>query len=466
MSFLRRAMVAGLLAWAASATSAQAQASIPEPIRQAGSDVIAAFKSGDLPAIEARFDAPMRNVLSHDRFVAGNAALIEERGALVGCDEPTAQVSNKLTIVDYPCTFGKGPQILRLVWNEGGELTGYFYLPTQILTPLPLNVREVKATTGARGWSLPGSLMLPPPANRTPVVVLIQGSGPNDRDETIGPDKPLRDLAIGLAARGIASLRYDKRAYALRARFKAELPNPTLDDEVVDDAVAAVELVAARRDVGPVLIVGHGEGGWLAPRIAARAVKKGVEIAGVAMLAANVTPLADLIVQQMEFAAKQPSRNVTAAMVDDAKQRRDRVHRLVESGGRGDPAVVGEPLPSDLPASMWLDMGRYDPAAALLAQPLLPALLIFGGRDFQVPIREEALWQTRLGPRANTVFVDFPTINHLLIEGSGPMSADEYAPGHVAEALIDRLADWINERAQVTSRSSSEERGAYRGIVR
>lgn len=437
---------------------------IPEPLHQAGADVIAAFKSGDLPAIEARFDAAMRTALPHDRFVASDAAFAAERGPLVGCDEPTAQVSNRLTLVDYPCTFGKGQQTLRLVWNENVELAGYSYVPAPVLTPLPPNVREVKATTGARGWSLPGYLMLPAPANRTPVVVLVQGSGPLDRDETIGPNKPLRDLAIGLAARGIASLRYDKRTYALRARFASELPNWTLDDQIVDDAVAAVEVVAARRDVGPVLIVGHSEGGWLAPRIAAKAATKGVEVAGVALLAANVTPLADLIVQQMEFAAKRPSSPVTAAMVADAKTRRDRVRRLVESGSA---SAASEPLPLDMPASAWLDVVRYDPANTLLAQPLLPALLMFGGRDFQVPIREEALWQSRLGARANTVFVDFPSVNHLLIEGGGPMSPDEYAkPGHVSEALLDRLAEWINERAQVSSRSSSDGRGAYRGIVR
>ncbi len=443
---------------------AAAQTPVSEPIHQAGAEVIAAFKSGDLPAIEARFDAAMRSALPHDRFVSANTVSTNERGPLVGCDEPTAQASSKLTIVDYPCTFGKGPQTLRLVWNEAVELAGYSYVPAPVLAPLPPNVREVKATTGARGWSLPGYLMLPAPANRTPVVVLVQGSGPLDRDETVGPNKPLRDLAIGLAARGIASLRYDKRTYALRARFASELPNWTLDDQIVDDAVAAVELVAARRDVGPVLIVGHSEGGWLAPRIAAKAASKGVEVAGVVMLAANVTPLADLVVQQIEAAAKRPSSTVTAETVADAKVRRDRVRRLVEGGAA---PAAGEPLLLDMPASAWLDIARYDPAAALLAQPLLPALLVFGGRDLQVPIREEALWQSRLGARSNTVFVDFPTLNHLLIEGSGPMTPAEYGtPGHVSEALLDRLGEWINERAQVTSRSSSDGRGAYRGIVR
>ena len=253
---------------------------------------------------------------------------------------------------------------------------------------------------------------------------------------------------MGFAERGIATLRYEKRTRALGQRFATELRAWTLDDEIVDDAVAALVQLAARKDRGPLFVVGHSEGAWLAPRIAARATAVGVPIAGIVMLASNVTPLADVLVYQYEFGAALPAPTVTPAMVDDVKKKRDNVLRLL---ARGTP-VRDEPLPLDMPASAWLDVGRYDPATALLAQPGLPALLTFGERDYQVRIQEKRLWETRLGSRPDTTIVAFAGLNHLLIEGDGPMSPVEYnKPGHVAPVLIDTVAKWIAAQAKTGS---------------
>ena len=101
-----------------------------------------------------------------------------------------------------------------------------------------------------------------------------------------------------------------------------------------------------------------------------------------------------------------------------------------------------------MPASAWLDIGRYEPAVTLLALTGLPALLTFGERDYQVGIDEKRLWEQRIGDRPDTTIVAFPGLNHLLIEGEGPMSPVEYSrPGHVAPMLIDTLVRWIQERS-------------------
>ena len=429
------------------AASAAAQALLPDALRRSGDAVLEAVRNDDFPAIEARFSDTMRAQLPHDKFIATGQQIRQQIGALESCGEPLVRRRDGITVVSYRCEFAVTPLTVTLGWNDQGELSGLLFVPitNSSSLPLPPNVAEDTLTTGAKGWPLPATLLKPTSTRRAPIALLVHGSGPNDRDETVGPNKPFRDLALGLAAQGIATLRYEKRTRALGQRFASELRNWTLDDEIVDDAVAALAQLAARKDRGPLFIVGHSEGAWLAPRIAARATAAGIPVAGIVMLASNVTPLADVLVYQYEFGAALPAPTVTPAMVDDVRKKRDNVLRLL---ARGAPAR-DEPLPLDMPASAWLDVGRYDAATTLLAQPGLPALLTFGERDYQVRIQEKRLWEARLGGRSDTTIVAFAALNHLLIEGDGPMSPVEYnKPGHVAPVLIDTVAQWINTRAK------------------
>lgn len=468
-------------------------------LRKSGDAVIEALRRDDLPSVEARFDARMRDLFPHDKFAESWARIRSQAGKLQQCGAPSSRPRDVYTILEYRCDFEQAPMSVRLAWAGSGELSGLIFsaadeapaassastssvasapapsspaiasaralpvpasssvasparapspvasAPAASATPPSGSSPEELITTGAPGWPLPGSLLMPSSGGRVPAVVFVHGSGPNDRDETIGPNKPLRDLASGFASKGIASLRYEKRTRALAQRFKAELPDWTFDDEVVDDAVAALALMAARNDVGPLFIVGHSLGAILAPRIAASAASKGVRVAGVVMLAPPSTPLADMIVYQYEFLSFLPIPATTRQVVDEVKARRENVRRLVE---QGKPDTNPAPLLLDMPASAWLDIGRYDPAAALIDQPALPALLIFGGRDFQVPITEKRLWEARVGTRPNTTLVEFPSVSHLMIDGKGSMSPAEYQkPGHVSQDVIDRVAGWIKARS-------------------
>jgi pimeloyl-ACP methyl ester carboxylesterase len=455
---LRAVVGRGLLIAVLAVSNVHAQAPIAPEITKASTAVIDEIKVGDTAAIEVRFDDIMRRAVPHDKFVSTMAQINAQFGPLQSCGVPTSRARDGLTQIVYRCEFANAVMSVRLSWTDKLQLAGLILLPmppeAAKSTPLPAGVHEEAITTGANGWPLAGTVLVPSAATKPPIAVLVHGSGPNDRDETIGANRPFFDLALGLAAHGIATLRYDKRTFTHGSRFVDEVKNPTLDDEIIDDAVAALVLAARRRDVGPVFIVGHSQGAWLAPRIADAAAKKGVKVAGVVMLAAPITPFADLIVYQYEFIAHLPAPGASEEMLEEMKARRDNVLRLVRQSGAGtsDPAqaaaIADLPLPLNLPASLWLDLARYDPGAALLAQPALPALLTFGGRDFQVPIREKGLWETRLQGRAGTTIVEFPALNHLLIDGAGPMSPSEYnRAGHVSQALIDRVAAWIGERA-------------------
>jgi dienelactone hydrolase len=156
---------------------------------------------------------------------------------------------------------------------------------------------EKEIQIGKGIWQLPGTLSLPKGAGPFPVVILVHGSRPNDGDETIGPNKPFRDLAHGLASRGIAVLRYEKRTEQHPVVMAMSVNNITVKEETIDDAVAAVEVLASEKKISRIFVLGHSLGGMLLPRIGKAAPK----VAGFISLAGSTRPLEDLVLEQTKY---------------------------------------------------------------------------------------------------------------------------------------------------------------------
>ena len=179
-------------------------------------------------------------------------------------------------------------------WYEAGWLIATML---SICSALYGQGREVVVETDT--FRLPATFLAPQGVEKAPCVVLIHGSGPNDRDETVGPNKLFRDLADSLAAYGIASLRYDKRTRCYGAASVPAGRSLDYDVEVVDDALSALRLAAAQPEVdgSRLYVVGHSLGAMLAPRIA----EKLPQVAGVVMLAAPARKMTDLLIGQSIF---------------------------------------------------------------------------------------------------------------------------------------------------------------------
>src|SRR5690606_28440063 len=143
--------------------------------------------------------------------------------------------------------------------------------------------------------ALPATLALPDGAGPFPAVALVHGSGPPDRDETIGPNRPFLDIARGPAAQGIAVLRHENRTRA-RPQDYATPDSLTIDSETTDDAVLALQALHALPEVDDarVFVFGHSQGGMLAGRIATRANEAGAPVAGLVLLAAPSRKLMDI----------------------------------------------------------------------------------------------------------------------------------------------------------------------------
>jgi uncharacterized protein len=264
-------------------------------------------------------------------------------------------------------------------------------------------------------------------------VVLVHGSGPNDRDETVGAAKPFRDLAWGLASRGIAVLRYEKRTHQYGVKL-ATATDLTVQQETIDDALAAVDLLRHTAEVDPkrVYVLGHSLGAMLAPRIGQR----DPGIAGLIVMAGAARPLEDLVLEQISHLASRQG-----APSEAEKKQIETLRAEVAKVKALKPGATGTALGA--PASYWLDLRGYNPpeAAKSLKQPLL---ILQGERDYQVTPDNLEAWKKALAGRPNVTFKSYPKLNHLFIEGEGKSVPAEYQkPGHVSAAVIVDVAAWI-----------------------
>jgi alpha-beta hydrolase superfamily lysophospholipase len=269
-------------------------------------------------------------------------------------------------------------------------------------------------------------------------VVLVHGSGPNDRDESIGPNKPFRDLAWGLASRGIATLRYDKRTFVHGQAVVAQ-GDLTVNEETVDDALAAVALLRTIEGIehDRIFVIGHSQGAYLAPRIGQR----DPQIAGLILLAGNSRSLLALVPEQSQYLAA-----LDGAITAEEQAALDDLTPVIEATQNVQPGDDPATLLFHAPAVYWIDLNAYDPVA-VASTLAVPMLILQGERDYQVTMVDFAGWQAGLAARDNLAFKSYPGLNHLFISGEGPGSPAEYEiPGHVAERVVQDIADWILNR--------------------
>ena len=311
---------------------------------------------------------------------------------------------------------------------------------TTTLAPLPEpvvpGIRQVPLGVGSP--PLKGTLTLPAGKGPFPAVVLVSGSGPSNQDESDGPNRPFLDIAVGLAARGIATLRYDKRTLDYPKSIDLRTFTPT--QEYVPDALAAIRLLEHEPTVNPhlIFVLGHSQGGTYAPLIA----KDAPEVAGVILLAAAAEPLGAAILRQVRYLATLPGTigsqaqaelpeiTVIAAQMEDAAalQKDNPAMNVLDGTSPG----------------YYLSALRYDEVATARAIPQ-PILLLQGDRDYQVTVANDLdVWLRGLKGRSGVTVVQFPLADHLFLDGTGRPTPLEYAtPGHIDPKVAPTIAAWI-----------------------
>ncbi|HEV3253938.1 MAG TPA: alpha/beta fold hydrolase [Candidatus Acidoferrales bacterium] len=460
---MKTVILTAFLVLASALTSAgQAPASAPAPAKDAadyeaiGRSVVLELAAGRFDKVEAQFDPRTTEAMPQDKLEESWKGLIAQVGAFKEITASHVEPVQGYQRVKLACTFEKATLDAAVVFDTSGKIVGLGFTPSQpkIAWTAPGYVNasafEEKPLTVVDGkWELPGTLTMPrkdgPFPTRSkeglvPGVVLVQGSGPQDEDETIGPNKAFKDLAWGLGSNGVAVLRYVKRTQQYGVQSSTEPNALTVNDETVDDARTAAALLAKQPGIDPrrVYVVGHSLGGMMGPRIASG----DAAIAGLILLAGNTRPLEVLILDQLRYIATLQREPKDKEEVRQRITAAEETAREIESPDLK-PGMMVSVLGTKAPASYFLDLRDYHPAE-VAAKLTIPILILQGGRDYQVTSADFEGWQKALAGHSNATLKMYPAMSHLFIAGTGAASPEDYKkPGHVSEEVIRDMAAWI-----------------------
>lgn len=344
--------------------------------------------------------------------------------------------------------------IVSISYGASGAVEGIYvtYVLPETEPEATESYTEYEVSVGEGDYPLDGLLTLPNGVEHPPVVLLVHGSGQNDKNETIGAagNAPFADIAHGLAEYGIATLRYDKRYYQYP---ELATDTVTIRDEVLDDVALAIHMLAEeeRVDNERIYVLGHSLGGMLAPCIA----QENSEVAGIISLAGSPRGLWEIVYDQniaaIEAAELDASeREELAGMVQQEYGKVLELVADVRGGEEGADASAGlsEAL-FGVSGYYWASLAEID-TAAIARELSVPMLILQGSADFQVyPERDFAAWQTLLEGKENVAFRLFEGLNHLFMLSDGTMDASEYdEEAHVAEEVIEVIAGWLNGQAE------------------
>ena len=294
-------------------------------------------------------------------------------------------------------------------------------------------------------YPLNGILTLPDEINdKVPAVVFVHGSGASNMDEKVGKLTPFKDIAEGLAKRGIASIRYDKRSFTHGFKMIRE-KDVTVKIETIEDAVMAAELLRAdsRIDTENIYIIGHSMGAMLAPRIDA----EGGAFKGLILMAGSPRKLEEIMMDQNQMILAQV-KGLTGAIVKKqvAKLSKlfDGLYEMTDEESKSKKVGGGTTL------YYFKEMGER-PSSFYLENMEKPILVLQGEKDFQSTVEKDFEgYKQLLGEKENVTFQLYEGLNHAFVPsvyGNIMKAKQEYnVEQRVSEKVIIDIASWIHEQ--------------------
>lgn len=444
--------------------------------------LLRSLSEGKYGDVERMFDAKMKAALPEARlkdaweqskamFADGAylGAKLQSEGSLQGYQIVELMAEFETGAVKTRVTFSAGNKVSGLFFQAGEKLTEQAYLPEDAAsgTPAPDAAGETqdpapeappaKAETPPQGveermvsiesqpgFPLKATLTVFAGANGGPSAVLVPGSGPNDQDESIGPNKPFRDLAWQLAARGITTLRYDKITHAYPAELAAapDAAEFDIEKETVLDAIAAVRWLQRQPEVDAdrVYILGHSLGAIVAPDVD----RLGADAKGFILLGGTPLQLWEImyaqnqaVLEKMKAEGKDIKKD--AETVEAEKRKAEKLGELTDEQARSSTAF-------GTPAWYMRSLTRLQ-GVEWLKQVKKPTLVIQGGRDFQIPPEHGVqAYKSAFGDAPYVTYKTFDDLSHIFgkYSGEGEGTAYEYGQSQpLDERVGDAVAEWM-----------------------
>ena len=288
-------------------------------------------------------------------------------------------------------------------------------------------------------YKLPAKVVLPKTKN-FPIVIMLAGSGPMDKDVTVGPNKIFRDISEGFLKNNIASIRYDKRTLTYGKEVMKEYDSLSIEKETIEDALSAVALVKTfpNVDKSNIWIMGHSLGGMFAPAIGA---DKNVK--GIIMLAGSSRNFEDLALEQYEYIYSLDT--TQTAIKKEIINLKVKIQNLKKIDKTNKTTISPKDLPFSLPQNYWLSLQKNSPnkfAKSLLEKPIL---VFQGEKDYQVLMKDFELLKILFQKHKKAVFISYPLLNHSFMESKGAKGtpADYMIAGKFSEKTIKDMVDFI-----------------------
>lgn len=344
----------------------------------------------------------------------------------------TEEVTGDFTLVTVILDYKNSGVQIEFYYNKDKQIDGLWIGNAPFEPKITSNDKfeEMEVTFGDSKNPITGILTLPKNVKKPPVAILVPGSGDHDADESIGTNKPFRDLAHGLAKRGIAVLRYNESSSI------NDIPEFTIQDDSLNDASSAIKYVkkCGLVDKKKIYIVGHSLGGMMAPKIAL----DNKDVAGIVCLAGSPRKAEDIILDQNRIlleADKSVTKELLNIHMAQVKAAVDKIKNLKESS----PEYI-----LDYPASYWYSLNQID-TPKIVKKLKIPIFIAQGSADFQIYADIDYVeWQKLLKDKKNVTFKLYDNLNHLFMKSNGRMDMTEYnIKGTVDSKVIKDIANWI-----------------------